>query len=252
MILRDDLSAYLANFLEIDKYRDYAPNGLQVEGKGSISKICTAVTASMDIIKQAVDLKADALLVHHGYFWRGEPSAITGMKKRRIFHLLNAEMNLFAYHLPLDCHLSIGNNACLANLLGVESVNSHAIDNTPNLLWFGEMGQPLSQAQMETLISQKLKRQPMSISFSDKPIKRIAWCTGAAQDLIENAHALGADAYLSGEVSERTYYQTQELGLHYFACGHHASERYGIQALGQHLSEKFDLQYQFLDSLNPV
>lgn len=252
MIARDELVAYLDDYLSCELYQDYAPNGLQVEGKESISQLCTAVTASEEAIRKARALKADALLVHHGYFWKGEMPVITGMKKRRIAHLIQSDLNLLAYHLPLDCHVDIGNNACIGKLLGVQSVKSHPVGKTPDLLWSGCFSDMISPEALKLRLVEIFKQSPLLIASTEKPIKQLAWCSGAAQDCIEAAYRLGVDAYLSGEVSERTYYQAQELGIHYFACGHHATERYGIQALGEHLSERFDLCHQFIDSANPV
>lgn len=252
MITRDELADHLLNFLACDTFNDYAPNGLQVEGKANITKICTAVTASKEIILQAAKQHADALLVHHGYFWKGENAAITGMKGARIAHLLAHNINLFAYHLPLDCHLEIGNNACIGKLLEINSIKTHTVSNIKNLVWSGTLSEPLLAKEFSDKISMQLKRQPLHVAGNDNPIKKIAWCSGGAQDYIEFAHELGVDAYLSGEISERTYYQAQEFGLHYFACGHHATERYGIQALGQYISERFNLEHQFIDSNNPI
>lgn len=252
MILRDDLTRYLQHYLDCDSFSDYAPNGLQIEGRKAIKRICTAVTASQSAIDEAVALQADALLVHHGYFWRGEQAVITGVKRNRISQIIKKDINLYAYHLPLDCHPLLGNNACFAKLLGVEQVEMHMASKTPNLLWSGTLTKPLNANELSAFVSQQLKREPIHISGTDRPISRIAWCSGAAQDFIEEAYQLGVDAYLSGEISERTYYQAQELGIHYFACGHHASERGGIEALGSHLSNEFDLHHQFIDSENPV
>jgi len=252
VITRDELAAYLRDYLACDSFNDYAPNGLQIEGKDKIEHICTAVTASEEAIQKAVFLQADALLVHHGFFWRGEDPVIGGIKRKRIGPLIANNVNLFAYHLPLDCHPDLGNNACLAELLALESVQMHLAGKTPNLLWSGQLAEPMVASKFSEYLAEKLKREPICVSGSDKPISRLAWCTGAAQDFIVDAHQLGVDAYLSGEISERTYYQAQELGFHYFACGHHATERYGIQALGQHLSARFDVSHQFIDSANPV
>lgn len=252
MIARNDLASYLHTLLACANFNDYAPNGVQIEGTDKITRICTAVTASAAVIEQAVELQADALLVHHGYFWRGEDAVITGIKRQRIAQLLNNNMTLFAYHLPLDCHPELGNNACLAKLFDFNSINMHQAGKTPNLLWSGSLGQGKTAKEFSVQLQEKLGREPLHVQGTDKPIQRIAWCSGAAQDFIEDAHALGVDAYLSGEISERTYYQAQELGIHYFACGHHATERYGIQALGKHLSEHFKLQHHFIDSPNPV
>ena len=252
MIARDELGIYLHDFLACNNFNDYAPNGLQVEGKAEIHRICTAVTASEAVIKQAALLQADALLTHHGYFWRGEDPTITGMKRRRIGELLVCNMNLFAYHLPLDCHPVIGNNACLANVLDFKQIQMHTAGKTSNLLWSGSLSKPLTASTFSELLNKKLKRKPLHVSGTEKPISRVAWCSGGAQDFIQDASQLGVDAYLSGEISERTYYQAQELGIHYFSCGHHATERYGIQALGLQLSEQFGLEHHFIDSDNPV
>lgn len=251
MISRTDLARYLDDYLACGTYQDYAPNGLQIEGRSDIKRICTAVTASQDIIERAVAWKADALLVHHGYFWRGEEAVIVGMKAIRIGLLLENNLNLFAYHLPLDCHLDVGNNACLGELFELKDIKSHFAGKTPNLLWTGQLVKALTASEWSEVLAEKLQRQPMCVSGTNKMIQHVAWCSGGAQDYIEDAYHLGVDAYLSGEISERTYYQAQELGMHYFACGHHATERLGIQALGAHLVERFDLEHQFIDSDNP-
>ncbi|MGL5743090.1 MAG: Nif3-like dinuclear metal center hexameric protein [Legionella sp.] len=252
MITQEELSLYLHQLLNCERFNDYAPNGMQLEGKKHISRICTAVTASDDVIAQAVAWKADALLVHHGYFWRGENQIITGMKRQRISKLLHSEINLFAYHLPLDCHPDLGNNACLAKLFEVDKVHMHRAGATDNLLWSGVLTQTMNPDQFSEFLAIKLKRAPIFVAGGNKPITHIAWCSGGAQDFIEDAYRLGADAYISGEVSERTYYQAKELGIHYFSGGHHATERYGIQALGNHLTSQFELEHVFVDSDNPI
>lgn len=252
MIKRADLAHYLHRFLNCAKYSDYAPNGIQIEGKDEIKRICTAVTASEDIISQAVALQADALLVHHGYFWRGENPVISGMKRQRINALLRHDLNLFAYHLPLDCHPELGNNACLAKLCSFESVQMHSAGGTEQLLWSGSLAKPMYGNELALFLEQVLQQKPIHLAGHSKLIHSIAWCSGGAQDYIENAHHLGVDAYLSGEVSERTYYQAKELGIDYYAGGHHATERYGIQALGKHLADYFQLEHQFIDSNNPI
>ncbi len=250
--MQKELSSYLHQLLSCDRYNDYAPNGMQVEGKDEIRRICTAVTASDDVINQAITWKADALLVHHGYFWRGEAPVITGMKRQRLNKLLRHDINLLAYHLPLDCHPELGNNACLAKLFDVDSVQMHRAGNTDNLLWSGRLAQTMTHTVLTDFLNKKLGRIPLSVAGNDKLISRIAWCSGGAQDFIEEANRLGADAYLSGEISERTYYQAKELGIHYYSCGHHATERYGIQALGEYLASYFKLEHLFIDSNNPV
>lgn len=252
MITRVQLADYLHDYLSCSKFNDYAPNGLQVEGKQTIKRICTAVTASEEVILQAADWQADALLVHHGYFWRGENPVIQGMKRVRIAHLLKHDINLFAYHLPLDCHITLGNNACLAKLFAVESIQMHKAGGTDNLLWSGLLASPQSAKTLANLLESVFVRPVIHIAGSNKKIQSIAWCSGAAQDFIVDAARLGVDAFISGEISERTYYEAKELGVDYFCCGHNATERHGIQALGEHLAEAFKLDYQFIDSENPV
>lgn len=252
MINQEELQSYLNDYLACEKFVDYAPNGLQIEGRTAIKRIATAVTASYEAILEAISLKVDALLVHHGYFWRQEEATITGIKRRRIGELISHNINLFAYHLPLDCHPEIGNNILFGQLFGVTGNKGHLANKIPDLLMTGTLPKPLQSEALYNIILEKLDRAPIHVACHHKPIHRIAWCTGAAQDLIEQAFDLGVDAYLSGEISERTYYQAKELGIHYFACGHHATERYGIQALGEHLSQQFSLEHHFIDSLNPV
>lgn len=251
MIIRDELERYLADFLNCERYTDYTSNGLQVEGRSELKRICTAVTASYDVILKAADYKADALFVHHGYFWRGEDPVITGIKRQRIEKLLTHQMNLFAYHLPLDCHLELGNNACIAKLLALEEVKSHRVGKIDNLLWSGRLNNPMDANSFALFLDNQFKHKPLVINARNKPIHSLAWCSGAAQDYIVDAKRLGVDAYISGEISERTYYQANELGIDYFSCGHHATERFGIQALGDHLAEVFDLEMMFIDSNNP-
>lgn len=249
---RDCLVQYLDEFLKVSSFSDYAPNGLQVEGKPTISRLCTAVTASLEVIEQAKAFSADALLVHHGYFWKNEQRVLLGMKKQRIAALLNADMNLLAYHLPLDCHEVIGNNMQLAKRLQANEVQGHEIRQTPNLLWSGVLPQAQSFRTFKLFLSQSFGRTIQAVQTEGVPsIQRIAWCTGAAQDLIEDAAHRGVDAYISGEVSERTYYQAKELGIHYFACGHHATECDAVQVLGNQLAEHFRIEHLYIDVENP-
>ena len=251
MISRFDLVTYLDHYLAAQSILDYAPNGLQIEGCAEIRKLCTAVSISQSVIQAAIQWQADAILVHHGFFWRGERLVLTGVRGQRIKNLLTHNLNLLAYHLPLDVHPKIGNNACVAQLLPVTNVSQHDVEKLPKGLWAGELLEPLSPQDLSSLLQQIFGQAPIHISASGPKIQRIAWCTGAAQDFLEDAQHLGVDAFISGEISERTYYQAQELGMHYFACGHHATERLGIQALGAHLVERFDLEHRFIDSDNP-
>ena len=246
------LTTYLDELLSVSRFQDYTHNGLQVEGAPSIQKIATAVTASRDVIEAAIYHKVHALIVHHGYFWRGESPLVIGMKRERLRLLLSSNINLLAYHLPLDCHPKLGNNACIAHALGLKHITNHMVDKVPGLLWTGHLDKPQTIEGMCAILEKVFARSIQCIGKSTKPIQHIALCSGGAQDFIEHAYTLGVDAYLSGEVSERTYYQAQEYGLPYFVCGHHATERFGIQALGKHISEKYRIDHVFLDSNNPV
>ena len=245
----NDLNDYLNQLLQPERFSDYCPNGLQVEGKRAISKIVTGVTASYALLEAALQANADAVLVHHGYFWRGEPLPITGIKKRRIAFLLQHDINLFAYHLPLDMHPELGNNVMLAKQLGL-NVTDWAGDK--NMLLLAELSLPQPLKQLVNLIETRLKRVPQVIGDLNKSIQKIALCTGAAQGYIEQAAAANVDVYISGEISEQTVHMARESGMSYISAGHHATERYGIQALGEHLAQKFGLQHQFIDIDNPV
>lgn len=251
MIQRDKLSHYLSEYLEVEAFSDYAPNGLQIQGKQNISTICTAVTASLDVICKAIQFKADALLVHHGYFWKGEDTVIHGMKRERIKSLLINDINLFAYHLPLDAHPVIGNNACIGNLLNLKRISCSAIGKNKNMMWLGQLKNQLDVQSFSVKLNEIFQRKPEYVSDGVMPVSKIAWCSGAAQDYIIEANSLGADTYISGEISERTFYQAKELNMNYFACGHHATERFGIHSLGNYLAHHFNLTHHFIDSDNP-
>ena len=248
---RHSLSMYLNEFLNVAKFKDYAPNGLQVQGKDTIRTIVTGVTACQPLIEQAIALNADAILVHHGFFWKNETEVLTGMKYKRIKALIDHDISLFGYHLPLDAHHGVGNNAQLAQQLGI--LNPAVYEDVPqDLLWHGHLMQPVSATEFNAHLSHVLHRDALHIGDCTKPIQTVAWCTGGAQDYIDHAVAMGVDAFISGEVSERTYHSAMEQNIHYFAAGHHATERYGIQALGEHLAEKFGLNHHFVDVVNPV
>ncbi len=239
-------------FLKGDSVADYCPNGLQVQNSGRVDKVCTAVTASLDAIETAAARGANALLVHHGYFWKGEPAAITEMKYQRIAALIKYDMALVAYHLPLDIHSELGNNAEIGKRLGLTISEYARPDGRLPLVALGEYAKSQSVEALTEQCEQIFGRQPLVIAGGTHPIQRLAWCSGGAQDYIVEAKRLGADAYLSGEVSERTYYQARELGIHYLACGHHATERFGIQALGQWLQQQCNVPVEFIDAENPV
>ena len=246
------LETYLDKLLNVAKFRDYAPNGVQVEGRAEINRIVTGVSASQDVLDAALALQADAVLVHHGYFWKGESPVVRGMKKRRLTTLLQHDISLLAYHLPLDAHPELGNNAQLGRLLGVENsapMDERELQGVGN---FGVLPTPLTLDALGEKLSSVLARQPVLIAAGEHPIQRIAWCTGGAQGYIQQALALGVDAYLSGEISEHTVHFARENGIHYLAAGHHATERGGIKALGNHLAEQFGLEHFFIDSNNPA
>jgi dinuclear metal center YbgI/SA1388 family protein len=248
----DALETYLNQLLNVHKFRDYAPNGIQVEGRVEVKRIVTGVTASQALLDAAVEQGADAVLVHHGYFWKGESPVLRGMKKRRIMTLLKHDMSLLGYHLPLDAHPELGNNAQLAALLGIRVDGVMDEREQQGVGNIGTVAHPISLAAFGQHVATTLAREPLLIAGGAHPVKRIAWCTGGAQGYIQQALALGADTYLSGEISEHTVHFARENGIHYIAAGHHATERYGIKALGEHLAQQFGVEHLFLDLNNPV
>lgn len=244
------LSHDLAETLQIDQFKDYCPNGLQVEGKQEVRKIVTGVTASLDFLQAAHAAKADAILVHHGYFWKGEPEVVTGIKMRRLKFLLQHEMSLFAFHLPLDAHPDFGNNVMLGKVLGLDV--SGWLDDNNNMIACAALKQPQSLQSFGENIGAKLNRKPQLIGNLEKQVRTVAWCTGAAQGYIDQAIANNIDVYISGEISEQTVHSVRESDTAYIAAGHHATERYGIKALGEHLAQKYSIEHEFIDINNPV
>jgi dinuclear metal center YbgI/SA1388 family protein len=240
------LSDYCDKYLNVSKFSDYAPNGLQIEGKSEIKNIISGVSANQDLIDRAIDEKTDALFVHHGFFWKGEDHCITGIKKNRIKALLDNNINLFAYHLPLDAHSEVGNNIQLAKRFGIQ--NPTPIGDT--LVWQGEINTTL--ADFSITIEQSLDRKPLIFGDQGRVLKRVAWCSGGAQTYIEHAIKINADCFITGEISEQTPAIAKENNIAFISAGHHATERYGVQALCQHLSDKFNLQHQFIDINNKV
>lgn len=238
--------------LNVKAFKDYCPNGLQVEGHPEVEKIITAVTASQEAIDAAIAERAQVLLVHHGYFWKGEPDVLTGMKGKRIKALMQHDISLVAYHLPLDAHPTLGNNVALADLLDIKITGALDPNEAIPIGNVGELEHAVSVATLTDVLTQKLGRAPMNLAGSSKTIQKIGFCTGGAQDYLYKAVLQGCDAYISGEVSERTYHEAKELGIHYFACGHHATERGGVQRLGQALAQQFNLDVKFIDFNNPV
>lgn len=244
-----DLLDYTGQMLDIGRFRDYCPNGLQVEGRRQIRTIVTGVSASQQLLEAAAQAKADALLVHHGWFWKNDDPRVIGIRQRRLKFLLERDINLIGYHLPLDAHPQLGNNAQLAQQLGF------VIEG-----WFGEqqiaahgrLAQPQSLGALGQHIERTLERSPLILGASEREVHRIAWCTGAAQDYLKLAIELGVDAFVTGEVSEHTVHLSHESGVAFIAAGHHATERGGIRALGEHLAAQFGLTHHFIDIDNPV
>lgn len=252
MITRTECLSYLETLLEPSRFQDYCPNGLQVAGTEYIENLVTGVTASQALLDAALDVGADTVLVHHGFFWRGEDPRVIGIKQRRLKQLLINNVNLIAYHLPLDAHPSLGNNAKLAQLLDLETDGRISGTGDPAIALCGCLAEPKSVPEFADQLRQVLGREALVIQSHDRPITTIGWCTGAAQSYIVQAAELGLDAFLSGEISEQTVHLARELGINYFAAGHHATERYGVMALGEHLAQQFDIQHQFIDIDNPV
>ena len=248
----NDIVACCDRLLEAASFQDYCPNGLQVEGRAQVRRIVSGVSACQALIDAAIERQADLLLVHHGYFWKGEDPRITAMKRRRIAALLNNDLSLLAYHLPLDAHPELGNNARLGRLLGLREQGRFGDGQGPELAWFGVAEQPLSEPVLARRIEAALGRAPLCIGGGRAQLRRIGWCTGAAQGYLEAAAQRGLDAFISGEISEQTVHIAREYGISYFAAGHHATERYGVQALGAYLAEEFAIEHFFVDIENPV
>lgn len=249
---RQQLEHYLRDYLAVDGISDYCPNGLQLEGRQQLQRIVTGVTASQALIDAAVACKADAIMVHHGYFWKNEPAVITGMKQRRIKTLLTHDINLFAYHLPLDIHPEVGNNHQLAKLFGFNSSEALVGIEPRGLVRYTELAEAITSQQLADRIASALQRSLTCMVPCAQPIRKIAWCSGGGQGYIDAAAAQGCDAFISGEISEQTVHSAREQGIAFFAAGHHATERCGIKALGEHIAAKFDLQVEFIDIDNPA
>lgn len=238
--------------LKTPEFKDYAPNGLQIEGNAEVKKILCAVTASQDAIDAAIAQQADLLLVHHGYFWKGEPYPITGMRGKRIKALIQHDISLVAYHLPLDSHPTLGNNAAIADILELEIFEALDASERHPIGNIGYLKQALSPEAFKQLLTERLGFDTIHLPANKASIQKVGFCTGAAQDFISKAAEQNCDAYISGEVSERTYYEAKELDVHYYACGHHATERYGVQRLGKAISEQFNLEYSYFELNNPI
>ncbi|MFA7268211.1 MAG: Nif3-like dinuclear metal center hexameric protein [Sterolibacterium sp.] len=245
---RDELASYLDECLEAARFRDYCPNGLQVEGRAEVHKIVCGVTACQALLDAAVAQDADAILVHHGWFWKSEDGRIDGFRKRRMATLLAHDISLFAYHLPLDAHPELGNNAQLAQRLGWRVTGRFG---EQEIGFLGSTG-AANAGQLAGELEKRLGRTPQLVGDANRPLKCIAWCSGGAQDYFEQAIATGADCFISGEISEPTVHLARETGIPYIAAGHHASERYGVQAVGAHLQDRLGLECTYVDIDNPV
>ena len=246
MVNREELKNYCNTYLDIDKFKDYCPNGLQIEGSLNITKIVSGVSANLELIERAIEEKADAIFVHHGVFWDNESKTISGAKRAKIALLLKHNINLFGFHLPLDDHYEVGNNVALGRRLGIKNMEPVA----GGLLWQGELNTNISD--FSKLIEEKLDRAPQVFGKQSGKIKKISWCTGAAQGFIEDAINLNVDLYLSGEVSEKTPAVAKENNITFISAGHHATERYGVQALCKHLCSQFKLQHHYIEVDNSV
>lgn len=245
---RDELAEYLNTYLDVDRFTDYSPNGLQVAGRSEIRRIVTGVTASQRLIDEAIERQADAILVHHGYFWKGEPAPVTGIKRNRLAALLRHDINLYAYHLPLDAHMEVGNNVKLAELMGWEIAGE--VPGT--LALTGRVGATETGASLREALREAMEYDVIHIGEDEDEIETVAWCTGAAQGFLQHAIDAGVDAFVSGEISEPTVHLARESGVHYYSAGHHATERGGPEALGRHLGQRFSISVEFIDLPIPV
>jgi len=252
----NDLIAWLDDTLQAPRFRDYSPNGLQVEGRAIVRHVIAGVTASEALLRVAVERGADTVLVHHGWFWKNEDPRVRGIRRARLALALAHDLNLVAYHLPLDAHPEYGNNAQLARVLGLTPEcwpdGSVRTVGPEGLIWLGSPGASQTFGELARDVAQRLNRQPLAVGDPDLPVRRVAWCTGAAQGWLQEAIDAGADAYITGEVSEPTVHLARETGRGFIAAGHHATERYGVQALGQAVSEQFGIRVDFVDIDNPV
>lgn len=247
----DTLVQEANRYLDIDRIRDYCPNGLQVQGRSQVQKLVTGVTASQALLEAVLRENADLVLVHHGYFWKNENPVITGMKRCRLQILLCNEISLAAYHLPLDVHPEVGNNVQLAARLGLAVEGSLQPGDPGCPVLVGSLAVPQSATAFAERVRQILRRPPLLVDAA-RPIRRLAWCSGGGQGYIDQAIATGVDLYLTGEASEQTFHSAVENGIAFIAAGHHATERYGVQALGQYLAQRFAIEHLFIDVPNPI
>lgn len=248
-VSRTALAGWLDTLLEARRFDDYCPNGLQVEGAADVRRVVLGVTASLALVRAAAERGAQAILVHHGWFWRGEDPRVVATKRERLATLLAHGINLYAYHLPLDVHPELGNNVQLARRLGWPDGEPIGRDG---LIRIAELPDTIDAAALAARLAAGLGREPLLVGAAARPLRRIAWCTGAAQDMLQQAIDAGADAFVSGEIAERTTHLAREAGVVYAAAGHHATERFGVQAVGAALAERFGVEVTFVDDPNPV
>lgn len=253
-MLRSEFELLLNKTLSPSRFKDYAPNGLQVEGKKEINRVVTGVTASQALIDAAIEYKADAIFVHHGYFWKSEDPRIIGMKYRRIASLIKNDINLYGYHLPLDAHPTLGNNAGLADAIGLlnRSGLQSGVPIEESIGVVGELNEPVSSDVFRRIVESAVGRSVLFECVNDRPIRRVALCTGGAQGYIEQAVAVGADVFITGEVSEQTIHIAREMDIHFIAAGHHATERFGARSMAAYLSSECGLEAVFIDVDNPA
>ncbi|MEX1222688.1 MAG: Nif3-like dinuclear metal center hexameric protein [Idiomarina sp.] len=250
---REQLTGILDDLMQPQTMTDYCPNGLQVEGRSQITKIVSGVTASQAFVNAAIAANADAVLVHHGYFWKGENAAITGMKKQRIAALLAADINVYAYHLPLDVHPTLGNNAQLAALMNWQVEGALAEVSPHGVVMHGRLAEPATGDALAKQLGERLQRPvTCAVHHTHRAIQTLAWCTGGGQGFIDQAAAAGVDCFITGEVSEQTIHSAREQGIDFIAAGHHATERYGVQALGNYLAAEHGLTHEFIEIDNPA
>lgn len=250
-VSRNALLAELNTLLTPTDFKDFCPNGLQVQGGDKVHKIITGVTASQALINAAIVNNADAIIVHHGYFWKNEAASIVGMKYQRIKALIENDINLIAFHLPLDCHTQVGNNVQLGQILNFHGLQPLKGLKPTGIVYEGYTHEPLSGEQLQAVIAKKLAREVLWVG-DEAPITRVAWCTGGGQGYIDTALEAGVDAFITGEVSEQTVHVAREAGIHFFSAGHHATERYGVKALGEWVAQHLDVEVQFIDVPNPA
>jgi len=250
-----ELADWLDGTLQAARFKDYCPNGLQVEGRGRIGHIIAGVTASEALLRAAIERNADAVLVHHGWFWKNEDLRVRGPRRTRLALTLAHDLNLFAYHLPLDAHPELGNNAQLARVLGLQPERDGDALRTcgpDGLIWLGTAPGIDTLEALTRRVAERLGRTPLVVGDAARPVRRVAWCTGAAQGMLADAVEAGAEAYITGEASEPTVHLARETGTAFIGAGHHATERYGVQALGEAIARQFGIRVEFVDIDNPV